>query len=443
MIKKYVLGVLAVLAVPAMIAYAATPTLSLSGSSNSTASVDVTGGEFNSPVTLYYYSPHTGTYHGYSLGSTNAQGSFSGTLNANTFGSLGINWNMPVYVQVGGYESGRVIWPTGSTNTSSNLSFSSSFPNVSVGGSGSVTLSGGNGSYYIASNSNSGGVSASISGNTLNFQGLANGQANIVICSTNGSCGTVTTTVGGSANPTLSSSTINVNHGGQGSITLSGGSGPYSVSVLSGNGVSTTLIGNTLYVNGAATGTTMLNVCSSNGSCSPLAVNVQAQSSPNTGTGSNSGFSIALPLSVGQNLSLSLLGGNGSFYLQSPMSSPALASISGNTLMLNGSMAGSGTVTVCQSGTNNCLPIMLSVSNQTALTGTGGGWLFSTNLGMGASGQDVSELQQRLKDEGYFHANVTGYFGGATKAAVQRYQRAHNISATGFVGVQTRAMLNQ
>ena len=80
---------------------------------------------------------------------------------------------------------------------------------------------------------------------------------------------------------------------------------------------------------------------------------------------------------------------------------------------------------------------------QPSLTGTGGGYFFDFNLGVGASGTDVMELQKRLSDEGYFHANITGYFGGATKAAVQRYQRDHGIVATGFVGTQTRATLNQ
>lgn len=443
MIKKFILTALVALSIPALVATAATPALSISGGANGEATVQVTGGEISAPVQLFYFSPSTGIYQNLSLGSTNTSGAFSGTVNTSTLGNFGANLSLPVYVQVGGYESARVMWPF-TTSTGGTISFSGS-PTVSVGGTGTLTLSGGNGNYYILNNSNSNGVSASISGNTLTLRGTANGQANITVCATGGGCGTITTTAQGTGAPTLSASNLTVNHNGQGSITLSGGTSPYTVSVLSGTGVSTTLMGNTLFINGHATGTTMLNVCSANGGCSPLAVNVQAQSNTNTGTntGTVGGLEISLPITVGQNLQLGLTGnGNGSFFIQSPMSSPALASISGNTLMINGQVVGTGTLTVCQSG-GSCLPIRLSVSPSMQLTGTGGGHLFMSNLGVGASGQDVIELQTRLKEMGYFHANITGYFGGQTKAAVQRFQRDNGISATGFVGVQTRAALNR
>lgn len=448
MIKKYILGALIALSMPALAVQAATPMLNVTGSSNNNAAIHVTGGEIRSPVVLYYYNPSTGIYQGYSVGTTDINGSFTGDLNTSVIGNLGANLNMPVYVQVGGYESSRVAWPYTSSSNNTNtqgVMFSNNSPSLSLGGSGTISLSGGSGSYYISSNSNMGGVSASISGNTLNLYGAAGGQSNITVCSTGGGCGTFTTTVNGSgsAAPVLSSSNLNVTQGTQGSITLSGGSSPYNVSVVSGNGVSTTLTGNTLYINGNAAGTNVIHVCSSGGSCTPVTVNVQSQSQTQTGTGGQMTF--ALPLSVGQNLQVQLSGGNGSYYLQSPMSSPALASISGNTLMLNGSMAGSGTVTVCQTGGTSCLPIVLTVNpaTQTPLTGTGGGWLFDTNFGIGSSNQDVLELQNRLMAEGYFTVTPTGYFGPVTQSAVMRYQAAHGISATGYVGVQTRTMLNQ
>ena len=67
---------------------------------------------------------------------------------------------------------------------------------------------------------------------------------------------------------------------------------------------------------------------------------------------------------------------------------------------------------------------------------------FTSNLALGARGQDVVELQDRLRTEGYFDVDSTGYFGLTTYGAVRAYQRAHGIADTGFVGPITRAMLN-
>lgn len=442
MIKKIILTAFAALAVPAMVAYAATPALTVTGGSDSnTVTVQVTGGEINAPVVLYHYSSaNPGNVQSRSLGSTNINGTFSGTVST---ADLGLTSNSTAYVQVGGYQSNSVSWPFTNVSGSGSVMFSQSSPTIGLGQNGTITLSGGNGSYYIASNSNTGGVTPSISGNTLTLYGSATGQASIVVCATGGGCGTIMTTVnntGTTGAPSLSQSSLMVNQGSQGSITLSGGSAPYTISIPSGSGVSTTLIGNTLYVNGNATGTTMVNVCSQNGgACTPLSVNVQAQGQMNTNTGGQMSFT--LPLTVGQPTQLMLSGGSGSYYLQSPMSSPALASISGNTLMLNGSAVGSGTVTVCQTGGSSCLPISFSV--QPALTGTGGGYLFDTDLMIGMTSQDVMELQTRLKAEGYFTATPTGYFGPLTATAVRAYQSAHGISATGYVGALTRAELNR
>ncbi len=70
---------------------------------------------------------------------------------------------------------------------------------------------------------------------------------------------------------------------------------------------------------------------------------------------------------------------------------------------------------------------------------------FTKNLGLGSRGNDVIELQKRLKAEGFFKFNVTtGFFGPVTLQAVKAYQIAHGIKpVSGFVGVLTRAELNK
>ena len=56
---------------------------------------------------------------------------------------------------------------------------------------------------------------------------------------------------------------------------------------------------------------------------------------------------------------------------------------------------------------------------------------------------DVTELQNRLTEEGFYNGPVTGYFGRLTRAAVIRYQKAHNITpAVGYFGPITRAAMN-
>lgn len=69
---------------------------------------------------------------------------------------------------------------------------------------------------------------------------------------------------------------------------------------------------------------------------------------------------------------------------------------------------------------------------------------FLTNMGRGMSGNDVFELQKRLRSEGYFvYPTNTGYFGPFTQIAVMLYQVKHNIiPVSGYVGPITRAVLN-
>lgn len=63
--------------------------------------------------------------------------------------------------------------------------------------------------------------------------------------------------------------------------------------------------------------------------------------------------------------------------------------------------------------------------------------LGSRTLRVGASGEDVSELQTLLKRLGYFNANVTGYYGNITKSSVLSFQSAYGLSRDGIAGSQT------
>jgi hypothetical protein len=58
-------------------------------------------------------------------------------------------------------------------------------------------------------------------------------------------------------------------------------------------------------------------------------------------------------------------------------------------------------------------------------------------LALGSSGALVEKLQKRLAQEGLFTGTPNGAFDAATEAAVQRFQRAHRLEATGRMGERT------
>lgn len=70
---------------------------------------------------------------------------------------------------------------------------------------------------------------------------------------------------------------------------------------------------------------------------------------------------------------------------------------------------------------------------------------FTTDLSGGMAGNDVTELQERLRLEGFFtYPTASGFFGPVTKAAVVAYQQAKGITpSAGYVGPMTRASLNK
>lgn len=65
----------------------------------------------------------------------------------------------------------------------------------------------------------------------------------------------------------------------------------------------------------------------------------------------------------------------------------------------------------------------------------------SNILKVTAQGQEVVDLQMRLRDLGYFNYKVTGYFGTATLAAVKNFQEINKLSPDGTVGSETQEVL--
>ncbi|MDJ0695261.1 peptidoglycan-binding protein [Mastigocoleus sp. MO_188.B34] len=68
---------------------------------------------------------------------------------------------------------------------------------------------------------------------------------------------------------------------------------------------------------------------------------------------------------------------------------------------------------------------------------------YSSILRVGSKGSQVTSLQQRLKELGYFKGNTTKYFGQITKKAVIDFQRVKGLTADGIVGPKTWSALEK
>lgn len=56
---------------------------------------------------------------------------------------------------------------------------------------------------------------------------------------------------------------------------------------------------------------------------------------------------------------------------------------------------------------------------------------------VGSRGTEVRNIQQRLKDWGYYFGSVDGIYGTATKNAVIKFQKKHGLKADGIAGPAT------
>lgn len=61
---------------------------------------------------------------------------------------------------------------------------------------------------------------------------------------------------------------------------------------------------------------------------------------------------------------------------------------------------------------------------------------------VGDSGGDVSTLQQKLSEAGYYSGSIDGNYGPDTEAAVRAYQEAHGLTVDGVAGAETWGNIN-
>ena len=90
---------------------------------------------------------------------------------------------------------------------------------------------------------------------------------------------------------------------------------------------------------------------------------------------------------------------------------------------------------------NNSIQRPVSVLPIQPLEGIGGDNLPNA-LNPGAAGAEVTELQQSLRQLGYFNSTPTGYFGSTTREALVRFQRSYGIYPNGIADSQTLAAIS-
>ncbi len=395
-------------------------------------------------------------------------------------------------------------------STTATLSLSQTSPTLSVGQNISLSISGGgSSSYSILSNSNSTAVSASIANGALSLTGLSGGSATIIVCSSLGYCKSVTPTVISTGGNTGGAITLSQNNlwlliNQTLSLTISGGTTPYSLVSGNSNIATSTINNNILTVTGINAGSASINVCSALGGCTALAVLVG-------GTNPNATSNISLSPSQVSINSLSTSAtvniiGNGSYFIASA-SNPNVASamISGSQVIVSPISSGTNTVSICQNGgqcsnlliTVNITPFVpvtttetnttLSIPNNSLVRTPNGKiyfvsnntkeyvsslaelktkyakqkiqdvssevlanipskvmtYKFVGNLSYGSSGTAVSELQKRLKALGLYLGEINGRYNTALVVAVRNYQKNNGIRQTGNVGPATAASLNK
>ena len=65
----------------------------------------------------------------------------------------------------------------------------------------------------------------------------------------------------------------------------------------------------------------------------------------------------------------------------------------------------------------------------------------ATSLKLGSQGQEVRNLQQKIKQLGFYKGSVDGDFGEATEKAVTAFQKQYGLTVDGKVGSATMAKL--
>lgn len=317
------------------------------------------------------------------------------------------------------------------------LSFSPNNFSLPIGSSQAVAVSGGSGTYRISANSSSSIASATLSSSTLAVSGATAGSAAITVCDSANLCGTVSVTVtnGATSNQAVTFNPANPTLAVGQTITVA----------LSGNATSFVILTNTnpdivqasmsgaaaaLSLTGVKSGTDSLVICGVGGDCSSFSLTV-------TGSGSATAATSTATASTTTQTTAPALTQSGTVAVN--------ASLVAQIQALQNTVA--QILTQLQSVQAQLAQLKAQVSagasvSANASVSSGASGTFTGFLSLNSKGAEVTLLQQKLTALGFYSGDITGFYGLLTQQAVMKYQTAHGITATGYVGPSTRAALN-
>lgn len=335
------------------------------------------------------------------------------------------------------------------SSTNGPISLSQTSVSILAGQSSTITILGGSTPYNLSSSNNSTNIfNGVVNGNILTIYGVNPGTASANVCSSVG-CTSLSITINSLTStvnpPAFSQNNILLNAGQQTTVNITGNSGYYVTNSSTSNIASVTISGSSAVVSGTNAGTTNISICQTGGQCTTLYVTV---SGTNTTATQLILSQTNLSLTIGQNTAVYITG-NGNYYI-SGNSNPNIASaqISGSSVVVSAVLAGSNTISVCQSN-GQCANLSVVVSapatttTTTTTPPTTPAYAFLRYLGYGDKGDDVLQLQKFLLKQGFLTATPNGRYGPATVSAIKKFQKEHSIKQTGNVGPSTKDVLNQ
>jgi hypothetical protein len=253
-------------------------------------------------------------------------------------------------------------------------------PSVSllVGGTASVTISGGKVPYSVNSNSDSTKVRATLSGTTLSVTGLAVGSATIVV---KDSAGTSTVSVPVTvASMIATPNSVTVVKGSTATVTISGGTTPYTILTSPNSLVATASISSaTLSITGVNADTTSVTVKDNSSPAKTVTVKITVTATAAALTANPTSVTVV----KGSTATVTISGGTTPYTIQTaPTSTVATATISGATLSVTGVAAGSTSVTVKDnSSPANTVTVAITVTTSGGGFTTAGSMSFTSNQG--------------------------------------------------------------
>jgi len=258
-------------------------------------------------------------------------------------------------------------------STGGSISLSQNSLSLSVGQTVSITVTGGDAPYNLPSNGGST-FTAVLNGNILNITGNSSGSATIPVCSSGGGCINLSVSVGGtgSLQPVLSKSSISLEKGQSGTVSITNTGSFYVSNNSNQNIASVSVSGSTITISALNGGTSSANICQSGGQCTVLSITVSNPSSTGNITVKSTSFlsfSDRDPIvGVGKTSKVAISGGSGTYSIVYN-SNPSIAnmSISGNDLNLSGLVAGTSVVVVCSSSGNACGAVSVTVGSVVAV----------------------------------------------------------------------------